>query len=193
MSYMDILFLSAGEPAVFVTSVEMQNTPFLGQCSAFGGSYFVERRSRHRILAEVKDLAKLIHEGFNVFVFPEATSHDGLSLLPFKNAMFLAAIEAGADVLPICLRYEEVDGEPFGPKNNDRLCWYDKMTFFSHFMQILNLKSSKVSVEYLQPISAKEISDRAELSDRAYQQIKERYFADRPPEFTEAKTHGKKR
>ena len=185
MSYMDILFLSAGEPAVFVTSIEMKETPFLGECSAFGGSYFVERRDRSRIPQEIKDLAQLLQDGFNVFVFPEATSHDGLSLLPFKKAMFTAAIAAGADVLPVCLRYEEVNGEPFSKKNNNFLCWYGKMPFVPHFLKMISLKSAKVTVEYLEPISAKEFPDRAQLSDRAYQQISQSYFANRPANFTQ--------
>jgi lyso-ornithine lipid O-acyltransferase len=186
MSYLDILFLSAGEPAVFVTSVEMKQTPFLGECSAFGGSYFVERRGRSRIPAEIKDLAQLLHDGFHVFVFPEATSHDGLSLLPFKKAMFTAAIAAGAEVLPVCLRIEEVNGEPFSRKNNDLLCWYGKMPFVKHFLKMITLKSAKVTVEYLEPIPANQFPDRSQLSDRAYQQISHCYFSNRPAEFVES-------
>lgn len=183
MSYMDILFLSAGEPAVFVTSVEMKQTPFLGECSSFGGSYFVERRDRSRIPKEIKELAQLLQDGFNVFVFPEATSHDGLSLLPFKKAMFTAAIAAGVDVLPVCLRYEELNGESFSRKNNSLLCWYGKMPFVTHFFKMASLKSAKVTVEYLEPIPAQQFPDRAQLSDRAYQQISHCYFSNRPKEF----------
>ena len=58
MSYMDIPFLSAGEDAVFVTSVEMQNTPFLGDIAGFGVSYFVERRDRSKGPVDGKDVAK---------------------------------------------------------------------------------------------------------------------------------------
>ncbi len=186
MSYLDILFLSAGEPAVFVTSVEMRNTAFLGECSAFGGSYFVERRDRSRIPKEIKELAQLLKDGFNVFVFPEATSHNGLSLLPFKKAMFTAAIAAGAEVLPVCLRYEEINGEEFSRKNNVLLCWFDKMPFFKHFLTMIRLKSAKITVEYLEPLSTQDFPDRAQLSDRAYQQISQHYFSNRPKGFIDS-------
>ena len=124
MSYLDILFLSAGEPTVFVTSVEMKETPFLGACSELGGSYFVERRNRNQIPQEIRDLAQLMRDGFHVFVFPEATSTNGMGILPFKKSMFKAAVEAEMDVLPICLRYEEVNGEPFTFSNKEKICWF---------------------------------------------------------------------
>ncbi len=183
MSYMDIVFLSAGEPTVFVTSVEMRETPFLGQCAEFGGSYFVERRDRKKIIHEVKDLADLMKNGFHVFVFPEATSNHGLSILPFKKSMFRAAVEAGADILPICLRYEEIDGEPFNESNHDRLCWYGKMSFLPHFLKMMKLRSVKASIEYLEPISSREFPDRAVLADKAYEQITKVYFANRDASF----------
>lgn len=183
MSYMDIPFLSAGEKAVFVTSVEMQNTPFLGDLAGYGGSYFVERRDRSKVPGEVKDLAKLMKNGFNVFVFPEGTSTHGMYILPFKKALFAAAVEAEVDVLPICLRYEMVDDEPFTEKNKDRLAWYGDMDFLSHFLQVMTIKTLRVTVNYLDPISVKLHPDRHELAQIAYNQISAKYFADRPPEF----------
>jgi lyso-ornithine lipid O-acyltransferase len=187
MSYMDLLFLGAGEPAVFVTSVEMKEAPFLGQCAEFGGSYFVERRDRNKIPQEIKDLAQIIRDDFHVFVFPEATSHHGMDILPFKRSMFTAAIEAGVEVLPICLRYEEIDGEPFSEKNNNKICWYGKMPFFPHFMNVMKLKSAKITVEYLEPISSREFADRALLAEKAYEQITRAYYANRPASFTPQK------
>lgn len=183
MSYMDILFLSSGVPAVFVTSVEMKDTPFLGQCAAFGGSYFVERRDRTKIPQEVKDLASLIQQGFHVFVFPEATSNHGMNILPFKRSMFSVAIEAGVDVLPICLRYEEIDGQAFDETTMNKMSWYGKMPFLSHFLKIMTMRSAKVSVEYLEPISTQIYKERNQLSDLAYQQITQAYFANRPASF----------
>lgn len=179
MSYMDIIFLSAGVPASFVTSVEMKNTPFLGDLSSLGGSYFVERRDRTKVQGEVKDLAKIMQQGFNVFVFPEGTSTDGMKILPFKKALFNSAIEAGKNILPICLRYELIDGQPFSEINKDRLCWYGDMPFTGHFLKILSTKSVQVSVNYLDPISIQQFTDRHQISDQAYQQITAKYFEDR--------------
>lgn len=183
MSYLDLLFLGSGEPTVFVTSVELRDSPFLGDIAKYGGAYFVDRRDRSKIPGEVKDLANLLKEKMNVFVFPEATSTHGMHIIPFKRAMFGAAIEAGVDVLPICLRYEAIDGEPFNEHNKDRICWYGDMTFLPHFAQVMSLKSLKVTVTYLEPISVKQFPDRHMLADAAYNQITKHYFANRDPSF----------
>lgn len=183
MSYLDLLFLGSGEPSVFVTSTELRDTPFLGDIAKYGGAYFVERRDRSKIPGEVKELAALMKHKFNVFVFPEATSTHGMHIIPFKRAMFSAAIEAGVDVLPICLRYESVDGEPFNEHNKDRICWYGDMAFAPHFKQVMGLKSLKVTVTYLDPISVKQHPDRHTLSDMAYNQISKHYFANRDSSF----------
>jgi lyso-ornithine lipid O-acyltransferase len=183
MSYLDIVLLSAGEPAVFVTSIEMKNTPVLGEISAYGGSFFVERRERSKIPGEVRELAGLLHKGFQVFVFPEATSSHGMNVLPFKRALFSAALEAEANVLPVCLRIEEINGEPFSEKNHDLICWYGDADFFSHFRRLMTINSLKVTVNYLEPIMVKQFPDRYSLSEQSYKQITDKYFANRPPEF----------
>lgn len=183
MSYLDLLFLGSGEPAVFVTSVELRDTPFLGDIAKYGGAYFVERRDRTKIPGEIKELSDLMKKKFNVFVFPEATSTNGMHIIPFKRAMFSAALEAGVDVLPICLRYEYIDDVPFGDKNKDRICWYGKMPFAPHFRHVMSLKSLKVTVTYLEPISVKEFPDRGLLADAAYHQISQHYFSNRDAHF----------
>ncbi|MEM7645769.1 MAG: 1-acyl-sn-glycerol-3-phosphate acyltransferase, partial [Pseudomonadota bacterium] len=49
MSYFDILILSSIQPAVFVTSVEMEKTFFLGDMAKLGGSFFVDRVNRRKM------------------------------------------------------------------------------------------------------------------------------------------------
>jgi len=183
MSYMDIIFLSAGEPSVFVTSVEMQNTPFLGEVSDYGGSYFVERRDRTKVPGEIKDLAKILNHGMHVFVFPEGTSTNGLQLLPFKRALFAAAVEAQREVLPVCLRIESINGEEFSPKNHNRVAWYGSAPFIPHFLQLMQVESMKVTVNYLDPIPVTPESERTQLAHQAYHQIETKYFSNRPAAF----------
>ncbi|MBY0384620.1 hypothetical protein K2X05_05625, partial [bacterium] len=87
------------------------------------------------------------------------------------------------DVLPVCLRYEEINGEPFNETNMNRLSWYGKAPFLPHFLKMMTIRSVKVSVEYLEPISTKQYSDRVQLSDKAYEQISNAYFTNRPAVF----------
>jgi lyso-ornithine lipid O-acyltransferase len=177
MSYLDILILSTVQPAVFVTSVEMEKTFFLGDVAKLGGSFFVDRVNRRKMKQEVAELKDLIGQGFNVFLFPEGTSTNGLEILPFKKSLFRVPMETGQPILPICLRYKSIDGEPFSLQNCDRVCWHGDMTFAPHFLQLMKLKSLEVEVDYLEPLDSSHYSSHGELAQAAEQVIRNKYFS----------------
>lgn len=175
MSYIDILVLSSIRSSMFVTSVEMQHTPLLGQLSKLGGSYFVERRNKIKLQKEIEDLSELLKNGLDVFVFPEGTSTNGQNLLPFKRALFQSAILANKEVLPICLLYETIDAVKFSPNNADKVCWYGDMDFLPHLMGLMDLKKVIVSVEYLEPITC-DNKTKEELSQSTENIIRSTYL-----------------
>lgn len=176
MSYIDILVLSKCQPAVFVTSVEMEKTFFLGDMAKLGGSFFVNRINRRKIKEEVAALQTLLEKGFNVFIFPEGTSTDGQELLPFKKSLFRVPFQAkDYPILPICLKYESIDGEPFGPNNCDKVCWYGDMTFAPHILQLMKVKEMRVKVQYLDPLFPENFADHGALTQEAFRQINEAY------------------
>lgn len=179
MSYLDILILSSIQPAVFVTSKEMEKTFFLGDIAKIGGSFFVDRVNRRKIKDEVQALVGLLNDGFNVFLFPEGTSTNGQQFLPFKKSLFRVPHQTGSTILPVCLRYESIDGEAFSAQNADRVCWYGDMSFAPHFLQLLKVKKLKVKVDYLNPIDSKAFADHGLLADEAYRQIHSCYFKQR--------------
>lgn len=175
MSYLDILVLSSVHPAMFVTSVEMENTMLLGELAKLGGSYFVERRNKAKLTAEIQDLANLLKKGINVFVFPEGTSTSGQEVLRFKRALFQSAVLAEKEVLPICLKYETIDGEKFSVSNADKVCWYGDMDFFPHMKGVMNLKKVEVSIEFLEPISTRD-KTKEELAEITENLVRQAYF-----------------
>jgi 1-acyl-sn-glycerol-3-phosphate acyltransferase len=171
MSYLDILILSSLRPAVFVTSVEMEKTFFLGDIAKWGGSFFVDRVNRRNIKKEVEALVRLLKESFNVFIFPEGTSTDGSEILPFKKSLFRVPFMTQFPILPICLKYTHINGEPFSPENCDRVCWYGDMAFAPHFLQLLALQELKVEVKYLEPLHPKDFANHGDLAQAARKSI----------------------
>lgn len=176
MSYLDILVLSSIRPSMFVTSVEMEKTFFLGDMAKLGGSFFVDRVNRRKIKDEVEALVQLLNQGFNVFIFPEGTSTDGSQILPFKKSLFRVPYQTSFPILPICLKYISVDGEPFSPQNCDRICWYGDMTFGPHYLQLMSLKELKAEIHYLDPLDPKDYASHGELAAAAEERIKKVYF-----------------
>ena len=177
MSYFDILILSSIRPSVFVTSVEMEKTFFLGDMAKWGGSFFVDRVNRRKMKDEVKKLEELLGSGFNVFIFPEGTSTNGDKILPFKKSLFRVPYQAGSPILPICLKYNSIDGEAFSPNNCDKVCWYDDMTFAPHFMSLMNTQSIDVTVTDLVPLLPDAFDSHGELAAAAEEQIRSKYFS----------------
>lgn len=176
MSYIDILVLSSIRPAVFVTSVEMEKTFFLGDMAKLGGSFFVDRINRRKMKAEVQAMVDLLNQGFNVFIFPEGTSTNGSDILPFKKSLFRVPFQTSFPILPICLKYKTVNGEAFSEKNCDQICWYDDMTFGPHFLQLMGLKELTVEVYYLDPLDPNNYENHGELAQAARDQITSVYF-----------------
>jgi 1-acyl-sn-glycerol-3-phosphate acyltransferase len=90
LSYTDIVVISSVCPSIFIASIDqVKNTFLLGTIAKFGGSVFVERRSRSNLLKEIETLLDLLKEGFNMVLFPEGTTSNGDCVLPFKSPFLI--------------------------------------------------------------------------------------------------------
>ncbi len=147
LGYLDILVLASLLPCAFVTSVEIRNTPFLGWLTELAGCLYVERRSREKLGVEISDIRHELERGLNVCIFPEATSTNGAGVLRFRKPLYNAAIESGRPVLPICLNYLSIEGQPVSIENRDFLFWYGEMAFLSHLWSFFSRTEIVVSVE----------------------------------------------
>lgn len=175
MSYIDILVLSSIQPCVFVTSVDMGEQPFLGPMAEMGGSIFVERRHRRQISHDVNVMAETLRAGHNVVIYPEGTSSNGERVLPFKKSLLMSAVEAGVDIMPLTIKYIEVNGEPFSLENRDRLCWYGDMDFLSHFLGLMKVRGARAQLHFHEPLPVTKETTRYELADQCHQLISRTY------------------
>lgn len=136
----------------------------------------MERRHRNRLAEDVSRLAHTINEGFDVIVFPEGTSHNGEALLPFKKGLLPAAIEARTEIIPICINYTHINGEPITKENRDLIYYYGGMSFGPHFGNALNnLKTFGAHIKVLEPIQTKPDSCRKELAETARDAIQKHF------------------
>ena len=173
-SYMDILAIHARVPVCFVTSREMRETPGLGEVCALAGCLFVERRKLASLRGEVTQIVEGLERGYNVAVFPEATSGNGDALKTFKRPLFSAAERAKKPVVPACLNYHTVGNQPINRITRDKIYWYGDMSFAPHLWALSGSGGIKVEVTFLDPIHPQEnqdASDLAKLSQKAIEQI----------------------
>ncbi len=175
MSYLDVLVMSSVLPCVFVTSVDMGESGFLGTLAELGGSIFVERRNRSQVQKDLMNMTKVLRDGFNIMIYPEGTSTNGEKVHPFKKSLLMSAVLAEKDILPVCIKYREINGKAFSPENRDHVCWYGDMDFVPHFLQLCKTKKVVVDLEFLKPIKTHPDSTRDELTAQAHEAVSQAY------------------
>lgn len=113
ISWLDILVINAARPCRFVSKADVREWPVLGTLVAGAGTLFIERERRRDAMRVVHHLAEQLREGEVLAVFPEGTTSDGDTVLPFHANLLQAAIATGAPVLPLVLRYADArSGQP---------------------------------------------------------------------------------
>ncbi len=175
VSYVDVLVIASLTPTVFITSVEMKQTPLLGAIARFAGCLFVERRKPSGLKQEIDAITRVLNQGFSVVLFPEGTTSNGDRIQPFKNSLFDAAVAARAEVLPVCLRYTRINNETLTARNRDDLFYYGGVSFFRHFPRFLRLKSVEVEVMPLKAIKVHGHASRKELAAQVHHAVSAAY------------------
>lgn len=108
ISWLDIMAVHAVIPrARFVSKADVKDWPLLSRLVTAGGTLYLQRERKRDALRVVQLMAKALSAGQTVAVFPEGTTSDGRTLLPFHGNLLQAAIAAGAAVQPIALRYSD--------------------------------------------------------------------------------------
>ncbi len=175
-TYLDVVLLAALERLVFITSEEMGKNPFLGDLTRLGGCLYTNRKKKVTLPGEIARFTETIRQGFKVVLFPEGTSTDGSSIKAFRKSLFEVAVRAQCPVVPVCIRYLSIDGQPVGPANRDLVAWYGDMSFLPHHLKILG-HSMLVELTVLEPVAFDPQRGRGELSDLVYQRLLETFHA----------------
>ncbi|MGE0876067.1 MAG: lysophospholipid acyltransferase family protein [Burkholderiales bacterium] len=110
VSWLDVIALSAIQPAAFVAKAELRRWPLAGTLIVRSGAIFIDRGRMRDILRVNAALRARLAGGCTVAVFPEATTTDGAAVAPFRNALVQAAIDAGARVQPVAIAYVDALG-----------------------------------------------------------------------------------
>ncbi|WP_344422569.1 lysophospholipid acyltransferase family protein [Amycolatopsis minnesotensis] len=110
ISWLDIMAINAVRPMRALAKKEIAGWPVLGGLVAKGGSIFLDRERLTTLPGTVAELAEALRGGALVNVTPEGTTWCGLASGRFTTATFQAAIDGGAGVRPIAIRYRLADG-----------------------------------------------------------------------------------
>lgn len=87
VSWVDILSLAGASGTAFVAKAELGEVPVIGWLCRLNRTVFVSREDRGGVADQINRLREALADNWSVTVFPEGTTTDGHSLLPFKTSM----------------------------------------------------------------------------------------------------------
>jgi len=107
ISWVDIPVLGGATGCAFVAKAELAAAPIVGWLARLNRTLFVAREDRMGIAEQINALQLAMEDTWSVTLFPEGTTTDGRSLLPFKSAMLrvLEPPPPGIMVQPVVIDY----------------------------------------------------------------------------------------
>ena len=105
LSWLDIPVMHAARHCRFVSEADVKDWPLVGTLATAGGTLYIERTSRRDALRMVQTMQDALARGEVLAVFPEGTTGDGRTMLPFHANLLQAAVVAQAPVQPVGLRF----------------------------------------------------------------------------------------
>ena len=93
--------------ARFVSKADVQRWPLVGRLVDAGATLYIQRERRRDAMRVVHQMAAALKAGDTVAIFPEGTTADGRTLLPFHANLFQAAISTGVPVQGLALRFSD--------------------------------------------------------------------------------------
>ena len=167
LSWIDILALAGASGTAFVAKAELAEAPVVGWLASLNRTVFVKREHRMGVAEQINALKEALVDNWSVTVFPEGTTTDGQSLLPFKTSM-LSVLEPpppGVLVQPVIVDYGPV-AEWIG--------WIGEESGINNAKRVLSRKGTfKVRLHYLEPFSPEDFRGRKAISHESRRRIEE--------------------
>ncbi len=147
VSWIDILALAGASGTAFVAKAELQKAPVVGWLAGLNRTVYVQRESRMDVADQINAVREALLDNWSVTIFPEGTTTDGQSLLPFKTSMLkmLEPPPPGVYVQPVFIDYGAA-GEEIG--------WIGSESGVNNALRILARRGSfRVELHFLDPFA----------------------------------------
>ncbi len=107
VSWLDILVLAGATRTRFVSKAEVRDHWLLRWLADQNDTLYIERQDRRAVPAQAREVAEALAQPRPLVLFPEGTTGDGVTLLPFRPALLAAVAPAppGTHVRPVAIDY----------------------------------------------------------------------------------------
>lgn len=168
LSYIDIIPLYLTLQCTFVAKKEVRSWPLLGYIIDKVGVIFVDR-TRKSDVVRVNELMKhSINRYQGMVVFPEGTTSDGSTVLPFKPSLLEIPASNNLEVYTAAVQYQTTDQDL---PASESVCFFGARHTFGEHLKLL-VQNKKIECRIVfdgQPVSG---IDRKELAQKLQQKVK---------------------
>lgn len=174
ISWLDTSVLSSIHCANYVGKIEMLKWKLLRNIIISGGTVFIDRKNKRELLLVNRRIEKVLTDGWAMGLFPEGTTSNGETVKAFHGPIFEAAIAAKSRIVPIAVRYRNLDGS---------LCkevTFSKKKWMESVWNTLKLGGFIIKVDILDPVYAADFPDRDAIADYTHKLIYDIYHKDLP-------------
>ncbi|MGH3432523.1 MAG: lysophospholipid acyltransferase family protein [Thermocrispum sp.] len=160
ISWLDVIALNSVQPMRALAKSELRSWPLLGGLIRRAGTVFVDREHLRSLPGMVDELAAVFRDGSMVNVAGEGTTWCGMASGRYVPAPFQAAIDGGAAVLPVALRYRVAGGQ-----QTTAPAFIGTESLIASLMRVARVRGLVVELFVCQEIPAGRTADRRELAD----------------------------
>jgi 1-acyl-sn-glycerol-3-phosphate acyltransferase len=157
-SWLDILILG-GAGTRFVSKAEIGRVPLIGWLSDQNDTLYIERSERGDAHGQVRRIAEALRAPQPLTVFPEGTTGDGSTLLPFRSTLLhaVAPPPPGVSVRPVALDYTD----------SAAIAWHGEESGLANALRVVGMKGHRrVTVRLLDALAP--TNDRKALARSAH-------------------------
>ncbi len=142
LSYLDAIAIAAVLPCAPIAKSEVASWPIIGAAGRELGVIFVERDSVASRARALRRALVALRAGVPIVNFPEGTTTDGTTLLPFQRGSFGLARLAKVPIIPVALRCAP------------ELAWYGDASFVPHYLGAIKIAAPALELVVGAPIDS---------------------------------------
>ncbi len=158
VSWLDILVLAGRTGSAFVAKADMAPWPIIGWLATLNNSVYVQREQRLDAKAQAAAIGAALTTGQPLTLFPEGTTSDGLSILPFRSSLIAAVAPPpmGISIQPVAIDYGAGSAE---------IGWVGEEGFGANALRVLSSpRRTRVDLRFLDPLDTSELPDRKQIT-----------------------------
>jgi len=165
VSWVDIPTLAGVSGCTFIAKSTLDETPLIGWLCRLNNTIFVAREDKLGVGRQIEKIREALDGQQPVTIFPEGTTHDAQSLLPFKPSLFevLSPPPRTMMVQPVYLTYGS---------QTPHMAWLGDESAVRNFWRLLSrIRPLEARLHFLEPFDPEQLGHRKAISAEVRRRI----------------------